>query len=97
MMSDTITRQLDALLAISKTEKGEVSLMRGLRGAVWIMVNHKIVTIRVWERLWELGDLEHITYDRGKDHLPIHRLRITEQGLQRLWDSGEEALIEEIN
>ncbi len=88
-MSKPITNQLEALLAFSKTDKGESSLMTGMRGAVWIMIDYRTVRVRVWERLWELGDLEYVEYDRGKDLLPVKRLKITKQGLQRLWDSGE--------
>ena len=91
-MSKTITRQLDALVVFSKADTGALTLMPGMRGAVWIMSDDKlIIDVRVWDRLWELGDLEHITYDPGHGKRLIKRLKITEQGLQRLWDSGEES------
>lgn len=90
-MSKPITRQLDALLAISKEDGGQTALFNGLRGAVWIMVNGRTVQVRVWERLWELGELEHVEFDRGPKQVSVKVLRITQKGLQRLWDSGEEA------
>lgn len=88
-MSKPITKQFDALLAISKSPGGQTSLMSGMRGAVWIMVNGRTVQVRVWDRLWDLGDLEYVEYDLGPNKLPLKVLRITQQGLQRLWDSGE--------
>lgn len=87
-MSKPITTQLDALLAFCKSEKGEATLMGAMRGAGLIMIERRIVKVRVWERLLELGDLEHIEYDRGSGRPRLKRLRITGQGLNRLREEG---------
>ncbi len=86
-----ITTQLGCLLAISKEDGGQTPLFDGLRGHVWIRLAGRHVLPRVWERLWELEDLEHVEFDRGPKQVSVKVLRITQQGLQRLWDSGEES------
>lgn len=84
-----ITTQLECLLAISKEPDGRTTLFSGLRGHVWMRPGGRHVVPRVWERLWELEQLTHVDYARPIGP-PIRLLKITESGLQRLWDSGEE-------
>ena len=89
-MSKAITTQLECLLVISKEDGGLTTLFSGLGGHQWMRPDDRHVVPKVWKRLWELEELVHVRYERnlGPD---IRVLRITEKGLQRLWDSGAEA------
>lgn len=87
-MTDAITTQLGGLLAISKEPDGQTALHNGMRGHVWILPGGAHVPPRVWERLWELGQLEYTEYDRGRDRPKLKLLRITKTGLERLEEAS---------